>query len=178
MIRSFRAYFLSRALREKLLLVAFVLIGAVWWLSAYGTRAGQFLRVQRATEANLKTQAEWIKNQVTIEETAQKTAAQLDPARTLNGNQLVTTVAQIARDAGLQNARTGGNPTTRRSDQFSIHEVDYTITGGDWTNLVKFYEELQKRSPYIAVERFILKSESNPALLTLGLRVVAFEIAR
>jgi len=179
MIRSIRAFFLSRALREKLLLVAFVAIGALWWLSAFGTRAGQFWRDQRTTTTRLKEQAEWIKNRTVIEETAQKTAARLDPARTLNGNQLVTTVAQIAREAGLQNATSSGNPITRTSGQFAIHETDYTIRNTDWDSLIKFYEELQKRSPYISVERFsLVAGANNAAQLTLGLKVVSVEIVR
>ena len=44
MMRVIRHYFLTRALREKLLLMAFLAIGVLWWLSAFGRHAGAFLR--------------------------------------------------------------------------------------------------------------------------------------
>lgn len=179
MIRTFRAYFLSRALREKLLLVVFVGIGVAWWGSAFTTRVGKFWQNQRTTTARLAEQAQWIKNKTIIETAAVKTAAQLDPAKTLNSNQLVTTVDQLAKEAGLKDARSSGIVPTTRSGQFAIHSADFTIRNADWETLRKFYEALQLRSPYIGVERFILQSlPNNDAQLTLVLRVVSFEIVQ
>jgi hypothetical protein len=179
MIRTFRAYFLNRALREKLLLVAFVGIGAAWWLTAFGGRAGRFWREQRSTTSRLAEQAQWIQNRSVIEQTAEKTAGRLDPTKTLNGNQLVTTVAQLANDAGLKQIATNGNFSTTTSGQFALHSVEYTIRNADWETLSKFYETLQKRSPYIAVERFVLSAgPANPAQLVLLLKVVSAEIVR
>lgn len=178
MIRTVRHFFLTRALREKLLLVAFVGIGALWWFSGYSKRAGVFWREQRTTTARLAEQAQWIKNREMIEKTAKKTAERLDPARTLNGNQLVTTVDQLAKEAGLRNG-VGGTPTTEKSGQFAVHTAEYTIAQAAWDQLVVFYEALQKRSPYISVERFGLSSApNNPAQLTLSLKVVAVEISQ
>lgn len=176
MMRALRHYFLTRALREKLLLVAFIAIGALWWLSAFGTRAGTLWRDQHRTTLRLAEQAQWIKNRTKIEETAQKTAQRLDPAKTLNGNQLVTTVAQIASEAGLKNT-VSGTPTTERSGQFAVHTAEYNINQAEWDPLKTFYEALQQRSPYISVERFMLSAAANaPAKLTLSLKVVSVEI--
>ncbi len=175
-MRALRHFFLTRALREKLLLVAFIAIGALWWLSAIGTRAGNFWREQHRTSLRLKEQEQWIKNRTRIEETAQKTAQRLDPTKTLNGNQLVTTVAQLASDAGLKNT-VSGTPTTERSGQFAVHTAEYNINQAEWEPLKAFYEALQQRTPYIAVERFMLSSAPNaPARLTLSLKVVSVEI--
>ena len=177
MILGIRAYFLSRALREKLLLVAFVSIGAVWWVSAFGTRTGKFWREQRSTTVRLTEQAQWIKNKTVIDQTAAKTADRLDPTKTLNGNQLVTTVAQLANEAGLKQTSTNGNAVTTTSGQFALHSVEYTIRNVEWDPLGKFYEALLQRSPYIAVERFVLNAApNNPAQLTLVLKVVSVEI--
>jgi hypothetical protein len=178
MIRSLRAYFLGRALREKILLFAFFAIGLLWWLSAFGGRAGVWMREQKVTTARLSEQAQWIKNRGKIEETARQTAAKLDPAQTLNGNQLATTISQLAREAGLPNSQSGV-PTTTRSGQFALHSVDYTIRGADYDSVLKFYRALGLRSPYLAVERFRLEATpNNPAQLTLALRVSSVEIAR
>lgn len=178
MIRTLRHFFLTRALREKLLLVAFVSIGVLWWISAFSKRGGTFWREQRTTTTRLAEQAQWIKNRPVIEQAAKKTAERLDPARTLNGNQLVTTVDQLAKDTGLRNGQ-GGAPTTQKSGQFAVHTAEYNIANADWKALRAFYEALQKRSPYISIERFILSSApNNPAMLTLNLKVVSVEIAQ
>jgi len=177
MIRAVRHFFLTRALREKLLLMAFIAVGALWWFSAISKRTGVFWREQRITSARLREQAQWIKNRGNIEQAAKKTAERLDPARTLNGNQLVTTVDQLAKEAGLRNG-VGGTPTTERSGQFTVHTAEYTIAQAAWDPLKSFYEALQGRSPYISVERFVLSAApNNPALLTLNLKVVSVEIA-
>ena len=178
MIRAIRHFFLTRALREKLLLVTFIGIGVLWWFSAFGKRAGTFWREQRSTTARLAEQAQWIKNRTNIEKTAQKTAERLDPARTLNGNQLVTTLVQLATEAGLKNT-VSGTPTTEKSGQFTIHTAEYNINPAEWEPLKNFYEALQKRTPYVSVERFILTAAPNaPAKLTLNLKVVSFEIVQ
>jgi hypothetical protein len=176
-MRAIRHFFLTRALREKLLLVAFVAVGALWWFSAFSRHAGVFWREVRSTSSRLSVQTEWIKNRVVIEESAKKTAERLDPARTLNGNQLVTTVDQLAKDAGLRNG-IGLTPTTERSGQFAVHTAEYNITNAGWDQLRAFYDALQKRSPYISIERFILSATQNPAILTLNLKVVSVEIAQ
>lgn len=179
MIRTLRAFFLARALREKLLLVSFIAIGLLWWLSAFGGRAGAFWRQQRTTRAQLTEQAEWIRNKTQIEENAQSAAAKLDPTKTLNANQLATTLQQLANDAGLKSHNLNGSPTTTKSGQFAIHTANYLVRLADWESLVKFYEALQKRAPYIAVDQFSLSATpNNSAQLTLALRAESVEIAR
>jgi hypothetical protein len=178
MIRSLRAFFLSRALREKLLLVAFIAIGVMWWGSAFSTRAGGFWRDQRLTSTNLVVQAEWLKNKPAIDDAAQKTAARLDPTKTLNGNQLVTTVSQLANEAGLKGAQTNGNTVTKTEGQFAVHSQEFTIRTVEWDPLKKFYEALQQRSPYIAMERFILQPLNTNGQHVLNLKVTSVEITR
>lgn len=178
-MRRLRAYFLSRALREKLLLVAFIAIGLAWWLSAYGTRMGAFWREQRSTRSRLDEQAQWIRNRSKIESTAQAAAGKLDPAKTLNAIQLPATLQQLANEAGLKNATLSGVPVTARSGQFALHTATYVIRGAEWEALVNFYEALQKRAPYIAVDQFNLTAApNNPAQLTLSLRAESVEIVQ
>lgn len=178
MIRTLRALFLARLFREKLLLAAFAALGLAWWLSAIGTRTKAFTQQTRRTTSALKEQQQWLDNRKGIEASAQKAAAQLDPAKTLDGPRLVAAVGNLAREAGLRNT-SGGSPTQITNGQFSIHTLDYTVNRSDWTALRKFYESLQQRSPYIGIERFTLNADpANPALLSLGLRVSSVEITR
>jgi hypothetical protein len=178
MIRRARAFFLSRALREKLLLVAFVAIGMAWWASAYATRFGAFWREQRLTTVNLAVQTEWIKNKDRIEDTAKKTVSSLDPTKTLNGNQLVTEVLQLGKEAGLKSIQTFGGTENSTTGQFAVHSQDYQVRDAEWEELKSFYKALQRRSPYLAIERFILESPNNSPRHLLRLRVTSVEIVR
>jgi len=183
MIRTIRAFFLSRALREKLLLVAFVVIGLLWWGSSFITRGRAFWNEQRTMTSRLKVNAEWIKNKTLIEQNEKKTAESLAPEKALNANQLITTVNQLANEAGLKDIRTGGPQPSSTSGQFSVHSQDFQIQRIDgppgWEALSRFYEALQKRSPYIAIERFTLVSAgNNSSQLNLVLKVTSMEIRR
>jgi len=177
MIRTVRAFFLSRALREELLLVAFILIGVLWWASAFTTRAGAFWREQRLTTSGLAEHAEWLKNKTTIEETAKRTASRLDPAKALNANLLVVTVSQLASEAGL-NAQTSGGPLTKMEGQFGLHSQEFRIQNVEWDPLKKFYEALQQKSPYIAIERFSLLPLNTTGQHQLTFKVTSVEITR
>lgn len=180
MIQTFRAFFLGRALREKLLLLTFIGIAVLWWGSACMKRGTQFWREQRTTTEKLKFQDGVIHNRAGVELRAQQTAAQLDPTKTLDANQLAAAVQQLAQEAGLRNTYQGSSPTTQVSGQFSIHSLGATIRGADWVTQVKpFYVALQKRAPYIAIEQLTLQAAAqNPAQLTLDLKVVSVEINR
>lgn len=177
MIRTLRALFLRCQLREKLLLLAFALMGVVLWLSSYSRRGGQFWREERATSATLKTQAGWLAQGASIEAAAHTAAARLDDTKTLNAIRLSTTVQQLASEAGLRNYMAGAT-VTKTSGKISIHTLDCTIRQigeNDWLTLNKFYESLQARAPYIGIEKFSLVVSGVQH--TLSLTVSSIEIA-
>jgi hypothetical protein len=178
MIRTLRAFFLGRLLREKLLLVGFAAIAVLIWLSGFSSRAAAFWRVQRATTADLKVQDEWLRNEDKIRASANQAASQFDPSRTLDGNRLFVKVRQLAADAGLRNTTNQGSEPDVTNGQFSVHTVRFQITNADWESIKKFYLLLNQNAPYIAIDQFILQPSPNPAQLTLTLRVKSFEIPR
>lgn len=180
MIRNLRVFFLSRLLREKLLLVAFIGLGMLWWLSSFSAQVGRFWRGQGATTAALKEQDVWIKNRAFVDSAAQKAASRLVPEKTLDGTRLVNAVNQAAAEAGLKSNQynsTGGTDET--NGQFTIHSLNYQVTGATYEMLLKFYLNLQQRAPYIGIGTFALSStRANPALLTLNLKISSVEVAR
>lgn len=178
MIRTLRAFFLGRLLREKLLLVVFALLGVLMWLSGYGKRFGVFWREQRSTTVALADQQRWLDNQKVLELAAQKAAGRLDAAKTLDGTRLLAAVGSLASEAGLRNT-SSGTQTDQSNGQVSIHTLPYTINRADYESLKKFYVALSARSPYIGIEKFALNSDrANPAQLNLALTVTSVEITR
>lgn len=178
MIRTLRAFFLGRLLREKLLLVVFALLGVLMWLSSYSKRLGAFWREQRSTTVALNDQQRWLDNRKALEDAAQKAAGRLDASQTLDAVRLVAAVGALASEAGLRNTSSGG-ATDQSNGQVSIHTLPYMINRADWESLKKFYIALSARSPYIGIEKFTLNSDrANPAQLNLAITVSSVEISR
>lgn len=185
MTRSLRAFFLGCQLREKLLVVAFLLVAVLIWLSSFSKRAGAFLREQHRTTIDLADQAQWIANSAGIEAAAQKAAGRLDAAKTLDGVRLLEAVQKLANDVGLRNTQSTAPSNPPGNGQFAIHTLDYKVNlsepdpARNWELLGKFYRALQQRSPYIGIEQFVLVPDTaNRAQLRLQLRVSSVEIAK
>ena len=185
MIRTLRAFFLGCQLREKLLVVVFLAIAVLLWLSGFGKRANTFWREQHRTTVDLADQGQWIRNSAAIEAAAQKAAARLDAAKTLDGVRLTAEVQKMAADSGLRNTQSAAPSNPPGNGQFSIHTLDYTVRLNDpdpsknWEALKRFYSALQLRSPYIGIEQFALSPDAaNRAQLSLRLRVSSVEITK
>ncbi|MEO6244496.1 MAG: hypothetical protein ABIQ12_03590 [Opitutaceae bacterium] len=179
MIRTLRAYFLSRLLREKLLLIGLLAIGMLWWLSAFGSRAGQFWRTQRGTTATMEEQQLWLKNQPAIETRVQQSTSQFDAGKTLDRIKLVEALNQAAFEAGLRDNYGSNSAKSDTSDQVTLHSVDFLIRQADYSMLQRFYLNVQKRAPYIGIESFALQpNQADPNKVTLSLRASAVETIR
>jgi hypothetical protein len=172
-----KRFFLTRSLREKTLLVAFVaLVTIVWLISASGRT-----RTRLAEWRSLRTAAEeqklWLGNRAEIEARAAKATAQLDPAKTLNGTRLVAEMSSLAAQAGLT-AEVAGQ-RSERTTQFSFHSAQVSFRRAEMGALVKFYEALSHRSPYVGLEKVRLGTDrSAPGTVTATFDVTAAELQR
>lgn len=178
MIRSVRAFFLGRHLREKLLLMVFVVAAAAIWLSSLSARAGRFVHAMRATSATLAEQSLWLSNRASVEASAQAAASRLDPVRTLDTTRLIAEVSAIASESGLRNT-TSGDPKDLSSGQFAIHTLQFNVSKVDWPTLKGFYLQLSKRSPYIGIEQFSVQVDrANASLLSASFQISSVEVSR
>ncbi len=173
-----KAYFLSRLLREKVLLLSFALLGAVIWLSGVGERAGAKWRAISATSTDLEVQRRWLLQRERIEREAALAIEHLDPTRSLDGVRLSSELATLARAAGLANYDVSDSRTARTS-QFAVHSVQFSVRNADIGALIRFYQALGQRAPYLGLEQFALAgNRANPAQLTASWRVTSVEIVR
>jgi hypothetical protein len=175
-MRALKAFFLGRLLREKLLLVVFVALAALIWLSNFGRRTNRFRQAQRSTSNELADQTQWLANRQVIENEAVLAVKNLDPERTLDDTRLVGELSALANDNGLK--FTNDTPRTVRSGEFAVHTVRFSLPEADWESLKKFYLALTQRSPYIGIEQFTLAARPNPTQLNASLTVSSVEIIR
>jgi hypothetical protein len=172
-----KAFFLSRLLREKALLVALVVGAAAMWLSGAGKRAGKFWSEVRDTTTELKSQDVVLGQKDLIAERSHAAIEQLDPSRTYDPVRLQSEVNTIANLAGLAAKANISAVPSERVGQFAVHSVQVQIRNADYTSLTKFYTELQKRSPYIGIVSFDVTSASaaNGGVLTQSMRISAMQ---
>ena len=172
-----KAFFLSRALREKILMVALIVGAAAMWLSAAGKRAGAFWREASATSADLKDQEMVLGQREAIEQRSLAAIGQLDPSRTFDQARLQSEINTIVNAAGLGSKASISTAPSDKAGQFSVHSVQVRIVNADFKSLTDFYRELQKRSPYIGIVSFDLASTSaaNGHVLTQVMKISSMQ---
>lgn len=172
-----KRYFFTRTLREKALLTAFVALVALAWL--FGALGRTRARWQEWSSLRIagKEQQLWLGNRADIEARATKATAQLDPAKTLNGTRLVAEMSGLASQAGLTAEVTGQR--TERTTQFAFHSAQVSFRRVDLAALLRFYEALSQRSPYVGLEQVSLAADRGaPGTLNATFRVTAAELQR
>lgn len=172
-----KRYFLTRNLREKLLLVAFVAIGALWWLSAASRHLSAALNRGREDRAALAEQKVWLDDKARVDERASKAAGSLDAGKTYDATRLVAEVTAMASDAGL--ALNTDSPRTQRTAQFAFHTVQVTFRKADLASLIDFYRKLSEHAPYLGLEQFTVQADrSDPSQLNVSMQIASIELVK
>jgi hypothetical protein len=174
-----RSFFLSRQLREKLLLVVFILLGAAIWGSNVlqrSTQAGS--RFQQAG-STLREQKQWLDQRARIEAAAEAAVADLDASRTFNSVRLSAELSAIANATGLGANAVSEPGRTEITPQFAMHTLQFRLNRVEYEQLQRFYGELSRRAPYINIERFSVAADrARPQQLNAALVVSSVEITR
>lgn len=174
-----KTFFFSRLLREKILLTALLALAGLVWLGRVGRSAREFWIEWRANAAVLAMQQQWLENRPAIEAAEKKAIAHLDPARTFSSPRLLGELSAIADRVGVRNNMSSEILGTEISNQFSVNTVQVAVRNTDLPSLLSFYNELNKRAPYIGLEEFSLTvNPGNSALLSAVMRVSSVEINR
>jgi hypothetical protein len=152
-----KSFFLSRLLREKVLLLGLVMLVAVTWLTSAVGRTTSFNRAFRFTSDELFVQQGWLDKQASIESEAKASIEHLDPAKTFDDIRLRAEIDAIAKRTGAI-TYTADSVQPDRTSQFTKYSMQLTIRNAEWDTLKKFYIELSKQAPYIGIETFRLSA--------------------
>lgn len=176
MIRTLRALFLRRDLREKAAIVGLIALAVLVWGYSYAGRAGASWHAHLATANALKDQANWLARSGEIEAATRAAASQMDPAKTLDPTNLSVVVTQLATDAGVHLTSIGASAALN-SGQFSINGQRFRIDNTDWHAFAVFYQHLQEKAPYIAITELAMNPvRGNPSQIIATIAVASFEI--
>ena len=170
-----KAFFFSRVLREKVLLLGLILMAAATWLLGATHRTTRFWSQFRETSVLLRGQQELLSQQGQVEAEAKAAIEHLEPAKTFDGVRLQAEVDAIAKRTGVVNY-SADNVQTERVSQFSMNSMQLQIRNADWEPLRRFYFELSKGAPYIGIEQFRLNV--NNFKHSVSMRVSSIEITK
>lgn len=179
-MRALKFFFLGRLVSEKLLLTTFLAIAGAIWATSFVDRVSTWARHHQGARKELEFQAMLMDRASKVEEDARRAVSTLDPSRTFNASRLLGEVDAIARRVGVQQKFNQSDQRTAASSEFSVHSLQCTIRKIDYETLVRFYREILKRSPYIAVERpFTIQVDpADPSLVGAQFRVSSVEVVR
>jgi hypothetical protein len=170
-----KRFYDARSLRERLLLLAFLLIGVVWWGSDLVVRTRLLVAAWNSAKGDAEVQRLWLEQEPAVAARTAQVAGRLDAARTLNATQAFATVSQLT--AGLPVEL--GAQRTDRTDNFSLHSLQVTFRRADMAGLLRFYEGISARAPYLGIDQCTISADrSTPGLVNAVFRVYALEAAQ
>lgn len=170
-----KKFFNSRLLRERLLLLAFALIGATWWGAELVTRVRDQVRVWHSAKEDAKVQRLWLEQGASVSARTAEMARRLDAAQTMNAAQAFAEVSRLAQGLPLEL----GAQRTDRTDTFSLHSVQVTFRRVDMAGLLRFYEGVMSRAPYVGIDQCTISADrATPGMVNAVFRVYAVEATR
>lgn len=179
-MKRLRHFFFSRQLREKVLLLAFVLLGVAIWISELSDRIAIRIREVKLTSMELDMQQGWLSRKAKIESDARAALESWDPKKTFSAVRLNSELSGIASKAGIRSGYSiEAVPTNRTGGFGTLHTVRFIARRVDFSVLDSFYQELVKRAPYIGLESVTLAADrSNPHQLNANFLVTSVELTR
>ncbi|MBE7538734.1 MAG: hypothetical protein HS122_10010 [Opitutaceae bacterium] len=179
-MKRLRQFFFERQLREKVLLLAFVLLGVAIWCSNLSDRVALQAREIKLTSMELDMQQGWLSRKAKIEADAKAALESWDPKKTFSAVKLNSELSSIAANVGIRSGYSIEAVPTNKSGGFgTIHTVRFIARRVDFGVLDSFYQEVIKRAPYIGLESVTLAADrSNPHQLNANFLVTSVELAR
>lgn len=167
-----RRFFLARTMRERALLLAFLLLAAAAWLPSALGRLAVWRREWRSAAIDDQAQRGWIERRAEIEARASTAGQALDPAKTLDAARAFAELNRMAAGLGAEIV----TQRSERSEQFAVHSVQVSIRRADLAGLLRFYEQLVARAPYLGIEQCSISSDrAAPGQLNAVFRIYSVE---
>jgi hypothetical protein len=170
-----KKFYNTKSLRERVLMLAFLAIGVLWWGSALAGRVRANVLTWQSVARDAEVQRLWLAQAPGVNERTAQLAKQLDIGRTMNIAQAYAEVNRLAQGLPLEIAA----PRTDRTENFSLHSLQVTFRRVDMAGLLRFYEGVNARAPYLGIDQCTISADrSAPGMVTAVFRVYSVEAVR
>lgn len=165
--------FFSLKPRERGMALFAILVAAGFWVTlAWGHVSGGWSGWQ-TFEAEAEIQKKWLGEEREIRKETADAVQGLDSGRGYDEAKLLEEAVNATRDAGL-NANTE-TPKTQKGGRFAVHSLQMTCRKADLASVLKFYESVKTRAPYLAIGHLSMIVERG-GTLTVKITVTALEL--
>jgi hypothetical protein len=167
--------FFSLQARERYMAIAALTIGAIIGSTTAWSHVHSQWDMWRALENENAVQLTWLKNEPAIRTAAANAIRGLDAGRGYDQAKLVAETLAAAKDVGLNAVSEA--PKTQKAGRFSIHTMQMSCRRTDITSVVKFYESIQPRAPYLSISSISLQSDrGNSGTVSMTVQMSAIEL--
>ena len=170
-----KALFFGLNARERLMaLLALGILAFLWVTAAYG-RVNEVWANWQDLEKKAAFHRARFAEEKKIRADVAVAVQGLDEGRGYDKARLVAEAFAAAKEAGLTPSTEA--PTTVKAGRFAVHSLQMTCRKADMASLVKFYEAIRPRAPYLALGNLTIQSDrGKDATITVNMQVTALEL--
>jgi len=168
-------FFFSLKPRERFMALGALLVAATLWSTGAWERVRGSWDDWRALEEDALVQKSWLAKELEIRNATALAVQGLDSGRGYDQAKLVAEAINATNEAGL-NANTE-SPKTTKAGKFAIHSLQMRCSKADLASVLRFYESVKSRAPYLAIGNLSMTAERGTAgTVTFKATITALEL--
>ncbi len=167
--------FFSLKPRERLMALAALLVAAALWSTGAWGRVREGWDAWQALEALAQTQKATLAKEREVRNDTAQAVQGLDSGHGFDQAKLVAEAVNTTRAAGL-NPNTE-SPKTTKTGKFAVHSLQLSCRKADLASILRFYESVRTRAPYLALSQVSMTAERGGAgTVTFKATLTALEL--
>ncbi|MEO0040076.1 MAG: hypothetical protein RIS38_1024 [Verrucomicrobiota bacterium] len=168
-------FFFSLKPRERLMALAALLVAAALWSTSAWGRAREGWDAWQALEGLAQAQKATLAKEREVRADTAQAVQGLDSGHGFDQARLVAEAVNTTRAAGL-NPNTE-SPKTTKSGKFAVHSLQLSCRKADMAGILRFYESVRTRAPYLALSQVSMTAERGGAgTVTFKATLTALEL--
>ena len=175
-IRRINEAFLRRTVREKFLVVVFMVTALLLWSLNFLNRSREDWQSWQGMERTYEQQQVWLDNAEMIGALVDEEIGRLEREELLSRTRLLSEINRLARAQELSPSI--DTPRTEEGEVFQFHTVTVRLSRSPMERIIAFTDSIQDRSPYMSMGEVILIPDRNdPRNLEARFEITAVEIS-
>ena len=168
-------FFFSLKPRERIMALLAIVVAAGLWSTGAWARVNGGWENWRSLEEEAKVQKSWTDKEAEIRKATDLAVQGLDSGHGYDEAKLVAEAVNAAKEAGLS-ANTE-SPKTTKAGTFAIHSLQMSCRKADLASVLRFYDSVKTRAPYLAIGQLSLQADrGNAGTVTVKIQVTALEL--
>ena len=155
--------------------LAALLVAATLWSTGAWARVRGGWDNWRSLEEDAAVQKSWLAKEREVRAATALAVQGLDSGHGYDQAKLVAEAVNATKEAGL-NANTE-SPKTTKAGKFAIHSLQMSCRKADLASVLRFYESVKARAPYLAIGNLSMTADRGTAgTVTFKATITALEL--